>query len=281
MRRDRSVAAGRSLRAARLAAVACAPKTVRRRRRRRGDAAVSRTSSSRRHPPGSARRRRSSGTRPAGSWLQAGDLRAAERNFTAALKQSPAFYPAEAGLGYVALARQEAQGAALRTSTARWSPTRATRRRSPAAARRCSRSGERARGAAELRGGAAGRPVARPALRSRIEVLRFRGLQQDDRARRARLAEAARCDEARAALPARRSRRRRRARSSIASWRRSSGGPASSTPRSAHARQAVALDPDEPRTLVLLGEIYEAQGDCRRALRTTSTAAARSSRTRR
>ena len=40
-------------------------------------------------------------------WLQAGDLRAAERNFNAALKQSPPFYPAEAGLGYVALAQKE------------------------------------------------------------------------------------------------------------------------------------------------------------------------------
>ena len=34
-------------------------------------------------------------------WLQAGDLRAAERNFGAALKEAPAFYPSEAGLGYV------------------------------------------------------------------------------------------------------------------------------------------------------------------------------------
>ena len=40
-------------------------------------------------------------------WLQAGDLRAAERNFAAALKSTTAFYPAEAGLGYVALARKD------------------------------------------------------------------------------------------------------------------------------------------------------------------------------
>src|SRR5215218_9624381 len=39
--------------------------------------------------------------------LQAGDLRAAERNFTAVLKQAPGFYPSEAGLGYVALARKD------------------------------------------------------------------------------------------------------------------------------------------------------------------------------
>ena len=41
------------------------------------------------------------------NWLQAGDLRAAERNFNAALKQSPPFYPAEVGLGYVALAQKK------------------------------------------------------------------------------------------------------------------------------------------------------------------------------
>ncbi|HVB37849.1 MAG TPA: tetratricopeptide repeat protein [Vicinamibacterales bacterium] len=39
-------------------------------------------------------------------FLQAGDLQNAEREFGAALKQAPAFYPAEAGLGDVALARR-------------------------------------------------------------------------------------------------------------------------------------------------------------------------------
>ena len=40
-------------------------------------------------------------------WLQAGDAKAAERNFTAALRQSPDFYPSEAGLG---IRRSGAQG---------------------------------------------------------------------------------------------------------------------------------------------------------------------------
>src|SRR5688572_5738627 len=40
-------------------------------------------------------------------WLQAGDLRAADRNFTAALEQAPGFYPSETGMGYLALARKD------------------------------------------------------------------------------------------------------------------------------------------------------------------------------
>ena len=40
-------------------------------------------------------------------WLQIGDLKAAERNFDSSLKLTPDFYPAEAGLGYVALARKD------------------------------------------------------------------------------------------------------------------------------------------------------------------------------
>ena len=47
-------------------------------------------------------------------WLQAGDAKAAERNFNAALRQSPNFYPSEAGLGYTALARKDNKEAAYR-----------------------------------------------------------------------------------------------------------------------------------------------------------------------
>jgi tetratricopeptide (TPR) repeat protein len=39
-------------------------------------------------------------------WLQAGDLGRAEREFQIVLKRSPAFYPSEAALGYLELARQ-------------------------------------------------------------------------------------------------------------------------------------------------------------------------------
>jgi tetratricopeptide (TPR) repeat protein len=44
-------------------------------------------------------------------WLQAGELKNAQREFEGALKLTPGFYPAEAGLGYVELARDDAKAA--------------------------------------------------------------------------------------------------------------------------------------------------------------------------
>lgn len=51
-------------------------------------------------------------------WLQVGDLQNAEKVFTAVLKQSESFYPAEAGLGYVQLAGGNFEGALARFSRA-------------------------------------------------------------------------------------------------------------------------------------------------------------------
>jgi tetratricopeptide (TPR) repeat protein len=45
------------------------------------------------------------------SFLQAGDLKSAEREFGVALMSSGAFYPAEAALGYVAMARKDVKAA--------------------------------------------------------------------------------------------------------------------------------------------------------------------------
>ena len=44
-------------------------------------------------------------------FLQAGDLRGAERGFTQLTKRSPDLYPAHAGLGYAALARKDHKAA--------------------------------------------------------------------------------------------------------------------------------------------------------------------------
>lgn len=44
-------------------------------------------------------------------FLQAGDFKNAEREFATALRTAPAFHPAEAGLGYVELARKDARAA--------------------------------------------------------------------------------------------------------------------------------------------------------------------------
>jgi tetratricopeptide (TPR) repeat protein len=50
-----------------------------------------------------------------GAWqyLQAGDLRAAERGFAAAVRQAPHFYPAETGLAYVEMAQRRYREAIL------------------------------------------------------------------------------------------------------------------------------------------------------------------------
>ena len=45
------------------------------------------------------------------TFLQAGDLKNAEREFAAALRTTPAFYSAEIGLGYVELARRDPKAA--------------------------------------------------------------------------------------------------------------------------------------------------------------------------
>jgi tetratricopeptide (TPR) repeat protein len=48
------------------------------------------------------------------AFLQSGDLKNAEREFANALKSAPAFYPAEASLGYVELARKDPKAALSR-----------------------------------------------------------------------------------------------------------------------------------------------------------------------
>src|SRR5262252_8877282 len=50
------------------------------------------------------------------TFLQAGDLKNAEREFSSAVKAAPDFYPAETSLGYVELARKDASAAAAALS---------------------------------------------------------------------------------------------------------------------------------------------------------------------
>jgi tetratricopeptide (TPR) repeat protein len=52
------------------------------------------------------------------SRLQSGDLRGASRDFSEALKRAPGFYPAQAGLGFVALADRQWKQAATRFTAA-------------------------------------------------------------------------------------------------------------------------------------------------------------------
>jgi tetratricopeptide (TPR) repeat protein len=201
-------------------------------------------------------------------WLQAGDPKAAERNFTAALRQSPAFYPSEAGLGYTALARKDNKEAATHFDRAlaanpKYAPALAGRGEALLAL------GQRDQALASFEAAVATDPQL-AALRSRIEVLRFRGLQDDvDAARKA--AEAGRLQEARtmyertiAASPDSPFLYRE-----LAIVEKREGTLPGAL---AHAQKAAALNPTEPRNFTTIGEIYEAQSEFAKALDAYNTA---------
>jgi tetratricopeptide (TPR) repeat protein len=203
-------------------------------------------------------------------WLQAGDLKAAERNFTAALRLAPGFYPSEAGLGYLALARKDNKEAASHFDRA----LAANDAYAPALAGRGEALltlGQREQALASFEAAIAADPKL-STLRSRIEVLRFRGLQDDvDAARKA--ADAGRLAEARAMYE------RTLAASpdspflyrELANVEKREGN----LPRALeHVQKAAELNPAEPRNLVTMAEIYEALGDYPKAVDTYTAASA-------
>ena len=201
---------------------ACAPKTIPSPVVvRRPAAEIPRLHRSRR-PPSFAGTPPPPARRAAGKLLQAGDLKSAEREFGAALKLTPAFYPAEAGLGYVELAREDAKAAlphfdrALERESAQLSAL-VGRGRSLLALNR----------EPEALAAFEAALVVDPSLADlarRVEVMRFRG-QQDDLNRARAAALAGRFEEAIASTHAP-SRVRPTARSCIASWRRLNGNTA-------------------------------------------------------
>lgn len=130
------------------------------------------------------------------SALQRDDLRNAEREFAAAVKQNGAFYPARAAQGYLALARKnyddalQAFGAALEANRD-YVPALVGRGQASLAANRDAQALEAFERAVTL-------DPSLTDLRSRIEVLRFRNVQ-DVIARAQAAAKAGRVDEARLA----------------------------------------------------------------------------------
>jgi tetratricopeptide (TPR) repeat protein len=201
-------------------------------------------------------------------WLQAGDTRAAERNFSAVLKEGGGFYPAEAGLGYAALARKDHKAAAEHFDRA----VVANPRYAPALAGR----GEALLGLGErdlaLQSfeAALGADPRLETLRSRVEVLRFRGLQ-DDLAEARKLADTGKLRESRTAYEA-----------AIAASPQSpflyrelaviERRDGDDTAALNHAKKAAELDPNDSRSLMLIGEIHESQKDYATALEAYSAA---------
>jgi len=201
-------------------------------------------------------------------WLQAGDPKTAERNFVAALRQAPGFYPSEAGLGYTALARKDSKEAASHFERA----LAANPSYAPALAGKGEALltlGQRDQALASFEAAVSADPQL-TAIRSRIEVLRFRGLQDDvDAARKA--ADAGRLPEARglyertiAASPDSPFLYRE-----LAIVEKREGNLASALE---HAQKAATLNPTEPRNFTTMGEIYEAQSEFSKAVDAYSTA---------
>jgi tetratricopeptide (TPR) repeat protein len=195
------------------------------------------------------------------AWLQAGDARTADRGFAAILKESPGFYPASAGLGYAALARKDAQAAlghfdrALGASPA-YAPALAGRGEALLVSGRPDAALEAFQAALAVDPGLT-------ALRSRVDVLKFRGVQQHiESARKA--ADAGRANDARreylAAIAA--SPQSAFLYRELASVERKVGDTASAL---GHAEQAAALDPSDARALTLIAEMREANGEWTKA----------------
>ncbi len=195
-------------------------------------------------------------------WLQAGDLKQAERSFSAALKGTPGFFPAEAGLGYVALARKDDKAAVTHFERAiaadpAYAPALAGRGEALLA------EGQREPALASFEAAVAADPQL-TGLRNRIAVLRLRGLQDDVAVARSaassgKLADARTAyQQAIAASPQSPFLYRE-----LADVERRGGNLDDAL---AHAQKAAELDPSESRTFALIGEIYEAQGNLPKAM---------------
>jgi len=188
-------------------------------------------------------------------WLQAGDMKAAERNFESALKLSSDFYPSEAGLGYVNLARKDLDSAAEHFDRAivanpRYVPALVGRGEALLAL------GQRDMALKSLEAAVVADPNL-GALRTRIDVLRARGQQEDVTAAR-KAAESGRLDDARAAYE------RAIAASpdspflyrELADVHRRQNNLDGALQQ---ATKAAELDPTDARTQVLIGDIQEAR----------------------
>jgi tetratricopeptide (TPR) repeat protein len=190
-------------------------------------------------------------------WLQAGDLKAAERNFEAALKAAETFYPSEVGLGYVEVARRD-QNAAVNhfdravVANPRYAPALVGRGDALLAL------GQRDMALKSFEAAVVADESLAP-LRTRIEVLRVRGQQEDvDAARKA--AESGHFEEAfrayeRAIAASPESPFLYRELADVVRRR----GDLDAALQ--HAEKASQLDPSDARAHIIIGEIFEAKQD--------------------
>jgi tetratricopeptide (TPR) repeat protein len=195
-------------------------------------------------------------------YLQSDNLRNAQREFEAALQLQPSFYPAEAALGYLELARRDVNDAVARFDRA----LETTNTYVPALVGRGQallQLGRDADALTSLEAALAADPSLGD-LKARIEVLRVRALQ-DSLAQAKAASDAGRWDEARTAY-----------RQAIAASPESgflyrdlglveqkAGRPDVAL---THFRKAAEIDPADARSWASMGVVLEAQGDPEGAL---------------
>jgi tetratricopeptide (TPR) repeat protein len=197
-------------------------------------------------------------------FLQAGDLRNADRELELALQIDPAFYPAEAAAGYVELARSQANAALQRfdrvlAQRADYVPALVGRGQALVGL-------EREAEAIQAFEAAVAADPSLAHLTTRVEVLRFRAQERDLAAAR-QAARAGNRDEAiklyRSAIGA--------SPESPFLYRELAnveGAQGDEDAALEHFRQAIALDPADTASMVRVAELLDKRGDADAALRT-------------
>ena len=206
------------------------------------------------------------------SFLQAGDLKTAEREFAAALKIAPAFYPAETSLGFVELARKDAKAALAHFDRALdLNPQHDDVAAFLGRGQALLALNRDAEALAAFEAALAADP-SQAELGRRVEVLKFRSVEQGlararDAARGGRLDEAAHAYTAAiASSPDSAFLYRERA-----GVERLSGDADAAL---ADFRTSAALDPGDAKSISQIGELLEARGDFEGAAKAYADASA-------
>src|SRR3954471_8951884 len=193
------------------------------------------------------------------AFLQAGDLRQADHEFSAAIHLSPDFYPAETSLGYLELARKDAAAALAHFDrAAELNPDHGDVSTSVGRGHALIALDRDAEAVAAFESALALNP-GDSELARRVEVLKFKGVEQGlaaarDAARAGRLDEAVHAySTAIASSPDSPFLYRE-----LAAVEQQKGDVAAAL---THLRKAVALDPSDQRSQVRIGDLLEARGD--------------------
>ena len=193
------------------------------------------------------------------AFLQAGDFRTAEREFAAALKTTPAFYPAETSLGYLELARKDAKAALPHFDHAlELNPQHDDVAAFLGRGQALLALNREAEALSAFESALAADP-SQTELARRVEVMRFRAVEQGlararDAARGGRLDEAAQAYATAIASSPESAFLYRE----LAAVERQKGNADAALE---HFRKAASLDPSDAKTHAQIGELLEAGGD--------------------